>query len=344
MKRLLVVGAGAIGGFLAGRLAQAGAEVHAVARGAQLAALAGDGLTLRGTDGRVERIRFAVHRDIAAAAAAAGAAFDAVFVCLKAHQVLPVLPALVEVAREAGLLVPVHNGVGWWYFQRAGGRFDGEPVRAVDPDGAMVRQLPVDRTVPMFAFKSNQVTAPGEITCQIATSDAFPLGELDGADTARLRALIALLDAAALAPARVDVRATMWAKLLGNVYANPISALTESPIGPLATFPDTRALALALMAECAAVASALGVTIPATFEARLARAVEVGDARPSMLQDRDAGRAMEIEPILGALVELGGKTGVATPHVFALLACLRLIQAREQRAPAARSVHLTTES
>ncbi|MGE0800771.1 MAG: ketopantoate reductase family protein [Lautropia sp.] len=326
MKRFLIVGAGAIGGFLAGRLAQAGSDVHVVTRGPHREALARAGLHLIGSDGSEARVPLATHADIDAAAAAAGTPFDVVLVCLKAHQLLPVAPALGRVARHAQLLVPVHNGVGWWYFQKSAGRFAGEPIRAVDPDGRLIAELPVDRTVPMFAFKSAQVTEPGVVRYLAAPSDRFPLGELDGHRTERVAALIAAFTAAGLASAETDVRATMWSKLLGNIYANPISALTGVAIGRLAAFPPTRALSVELMRECSAVAQALGVVVPMSIDERLARAAEVPLARPSMLQDREAGRPMEVEPILGALAELGAKTGIPTPHVAALLACLRLIQ------------------
>jgi 2-dehydropantoate 2-reductase len=136
------------------------------------------------------------------------------------------------------------------------------------------------------------------------------------------------MTAAGLAAPRADIRATMWAKLLGNVYANPICALTGIPLGPVVSHPETRELAMRLMNECASVAASLGVSIPMSFEERLRRSAAVGAARPSMLQDRDAGRPMELDAILGALVELGDLQGIATPSVRSLLACLRLIESR----------------
>jgi 2-dehydropantoate 2-reductase len=328
MMRLLVVGAGAIGGFLAARLADAGHAVTVVARGPHLEAIRTRGISLTGTDGSRLRASVRAVAGLEELAAAGVPSFDVVFVCLKAQQVLQVLAALAKVALQAGLLVPVHNGVGWWYFQGLAGPFAGEPVRAIDPDGLMVASLPVDRTVPMFAFKAARVTSPGMVEHNVAATDSFPAGELDGTRTPRLQALVELLTSAGLRTQIGDVRSLMWSKLLGNVYANPISALTGATVGEIAADPSTRALAIDLMGECAAIATGHQVRIPVSFDERLARAAEVASARPSMLQDRDAGKPMEIEPILGALIELGQRVGIQAPHVSALLACLRLIEAR----------------
>jgi len=321
--RILIVGAGAIGGFLAARLSGAGHDVAVVARGAHLQAIRTDGL----------RLVTAAGPDVVARVDAFGAmdevgATDAVIVAVKSYQIGPLVPSIVGAASRTRMIVPVQNGIGWWYFQGRTGRHAGRAVRSVDPAGDLAIGLPADRIVPMFAFKAAEVTAPGVVRHIPSDTDRFPLGELDGAVTSRVRDLSAALTASGLSAPITDIRVEMWTKLLGNIYANPICALTRVPLGPAIAHPATRMLAVRLMQECKSVAAAHGVGIPVSFEERLARSASVGDARPSMLQDRDAGRPMELDAILAALVELGDLEGVPTPCVQSLLACLRLVEAR----------------
>lgn len=328
--RVLVAGAGAMGGFLAARLALAGHRVDVVARGAHLRAMRAGGLTLV-ADGEPPRTAaVGAHERLDDAPGA-----DVLLVAFKAHQ-LPALAApLARAASRAALLVPVQNGVGWWYFQRAGGPWDGRAVESVDPGGALAASLPLGRTAPLFAFKSAEVRAPGVVSHVPTASDAFACGTLDGAPVDGLADFVAAMAGAGLRLEVSDVRALMWTKLMGNVFANPICALTGVPLGPAVAHPDVRELALGLMHECVAVARAHGVTVAADPVQRLARSAAVGAARPSMLQDRDAGRPMELDAILGALVELGRLVDVPVPRVQALLACLRLIESRAAAAPAA---------
>jgi len=323
--RFLIVGAGALGGFLAARLALAGHAVDLVARGAHLDAIRRRGLTLVEAGRDSQTVAVGAHAQVTDAPPS-----DVVLVTLKSHQLPAMAAPLAAAAARASLLVPLQNGVGWWYFLGTpAGRWAGRTVAAVDPDGMLAATLPLDRIAPMFAFKSTEVVAPGVVSHIRSDADDFPCGRVDGRGGAALDSLVAAMTSAGLRCRAADVRTLMWTKLLGNTFANPICALTGLPLGPAVSHPDGRALALALMAECAAVAAAHGVLLPVeTFDQRLARAASLHRARPSMLQDRDAGRPMELDAILGALVEMGRLADVDTPRVQALLACLRLIETR----------------
>lgn len=321
---ITIVGAGAIGGFLAARLARAGHDVNVVARGEHLAALRASGrIVLQAPDGVREE---APVRAVASAAEAPAA--EILFITLKAHQLPEAAAGLAGAVTAADIVVPIQNGVPWWYFQRHGGPHDGRVVRAVDPDGALARALDPAKLVPAFAYKAAEVVAPGVVRDNRAASDQFPVGGLDDAAAPRVARLKALFASAGLAAPDGDIRRQVWNKLLGNVWANPIGALTGATVGTTLRHPATRSLALALMAEVAAVAAALGRPVSASFEDRLTRAEQVGDAKASMLQDVERGRKPEHDAILGALIELAGLTGVLVPHARALYACLDLAESR----------------
>ena len=319
--RFLVVGAGAIGGLLAGRLLAAGHAVTVLARGAHLEALRTRGLRLENAQGRVDyQGPVDICDDLREAPEV-----DGLIVTLKSYQLAALAWPLSVAAGRARLLVQIQNGVGWWYFQGDAGPHCGHVVRSVDPDGALAASLPVDRTVAAFAFKSAQVVEPGVIRHLESPSDKWVLGELGRGDGTRLRDLCDAFSGAGLATELGDARQSMWNKLLGNIFANPVCAITRQPLGFVARHPAARALGLALMHEMAAVAGALSCPITMSFEERLDRGMTLATARPSMLQDLEANRPMELDAILGAVVELAQLTGVATPRIEALLACLRVM-------------------
>ena len=332
--RFLVVGAGAIGGFVAGRLLAAGHAVTVLARGAHLDAMKTRGLRLEDAQGRVD---YQGPVDICADLRDAPAV-DALIVTLKSHQLASLAGSLAVAADRAQFLVQIQNGVGWWYFQAHAGPHRGHVVRSVDPDGALASSLPVDRTVAAFAFKSAQLVQPGVVCHLESCSDKWVLGDLGGGDGARVRDLCAAFSGAGMATELGDARQWMWNKLLGNIFANPVCAITRQPLGVVARHPVARTLGLGLMHEMAAVAAALGCPITVSFEERLDRGMALSAARPSMLQDLEANQPMELDAILGAVVELGQLVGVATLRIEALLACLRVMDppAPRQAAPAAK--------
>lgn len=322
MTKILIVGAGAIGGFYAARLAQAGHDVTVLARGAHLKAIQQEGLRLETQDKQFDSItQVKAISDLEEAQAP-----DMVMVTLKAYQVAPIVDPLARIAAQARIFMPIQNGIGWWYFQRHGGLREGTVVKAVDPQGHLVARLPVHTTIPAFAFMSAQVVAPGVVRHISAPGDHLAMGELDGTDTDRLRQVGADLELAGIKPKYGDVRNLMWQKLLGNIFANPLCALTGRVLGDVVRCEPTRALALDLMREVCAVASSLGHDPGVSLEARLQRAEAMSAAKPSMLQDLEAGRPMELDAILGALIEMAGYAQVQTPVVKTLHACLRLVE------------------
>jgi 2-dehydropantoate 2-reductase len=328
--RILVAGAGAIGGYLAGVLARAGHDVTVLGRGAHLAATRERGrIALETTDGKREEFPVAAVADAGDAAPP-----DVLFITVKAHQVPELAPRLASAAAAAEIIVPCHNGVGWWYFHRHPGRLAGRAVHAVDPDGSIARHLDPAKVVPTFAFKAAEVVAPGVVRHIVTASDSFPVGELDGQPSQRVERLSRAIAQGGIPAPVADVRQRMWWKLLGNIWANPIGALTGTTVGATGTHPATRTLSLALMSEVAAVATALGVTVDTDFERRLGRAKEVPNAKASMLQDRERGRPLEYEAILGAVVEIAELVGVKVPHTTTLYACLALLDSAQARARA----------
>jgi 2-dehydropantoate 2-reductase len=317
--KLCVVGAGAIGGFLAVRLASVCDEVSVVVRGANLAAVREHGLKLIMADGgqQVARVRATDRMHELGAQ-------DLVILGMKAHQVAPAVPELATLLGPQTLVVTTQNGIPWWYFFKHGGPHEGRRIEAVDPGGVISAALPVDRTIGCVVYPACELEAPGVIR-QIE-GNRFPLGEIDGADTPRVRALAELFRSAGFkTPVLTDIRAEIWLKLWGNVSFNPISALTHATLQDICRFPATRALAATMMTEAQQVGAALGVPFKVSLDKRIAGAEAVGAHKTSMLQDVEAGRVLELDALVRSVIELGHVTGVATPaieQVYALAALL----------------------
>ena len=316
--RIAIFGAGAIGGFLGAKLAAAGtAEVTFIARGPHLAAMQSDGVTLISGEERVT-----VHPRCVGSAAEAGPQ-DYVFVTLKAHA----LPgAAADIARmlvdDDAALVTGINGVPYWYFHGVEGPHAGRAVESVDPGGRLLEILPPARAIGCVVYPAAEVEAPGVI--RHTYGDRFILGEPDGSRSARVERLSkALIGAGLSAPVRTRIRDDIWVKLWGNMAFNPLSALTASTLDRLATQPDLRGVVRALMLEGQAVARALGVRLAIEVDRRIDGAGEVGAHKTSMLQDLERGRPMEIDALLGAVVELGEVVAVPTPISAMILALVR---------------------
>jgi 2-dehydropantoate 2-reductase len=318
---VLVVGAGAIGGVLAARLALAGHRVAIVARGAHCAATAQRGALLLETSEGVACAPVAAYDTLRAAPDA-----QAVFVTVKAHQLAPIADDLAPRVRAAQVFVPIQNGIPWWYFQHSEGPHAGRIVRAVDPDGHLAALLGNAVIVPAFAQVAAEVVAPGRVVHQAFAADAFPLGPLAAAHEDAAARAAALIGSAGFNAPLTDVRRFVWVKLLGNVWANPIGALTGATVAQIATHRMGRPLALALMTEAQSVARALGVDPSIDFEQRLERARTLRQGvKASMLQDVERGRETEHAAILGALIELAELARVDVPHVATLQACMELL-------------------
>jgi 2-dehydropantoate 2-reductase len=319
-RKVCVVGAGAIGGFLAGTLAHAGHDVTVIARGAHLDAIRHHGLTLVRPDGGksiASRLR-AVERLTDAATQ------DVVLLTVKAHQIAPLVPDLPALLGPATIIVTLQNGIPWWYFQKHGGPFDGRTVDAVDPGGLLAASIAVDRLIGSVIYVAASVIAPGVV--HNPYGNRILLGELDGVATPRVQSLSQMLTQAGLAaPVTPNVRTEIWLKLWGNVAFNPISALTHGTLADIARDPATRALVTSVMTEAQVIAHKLGIEFPVSLERRISGAESVGSHKTSTLQDIEAGRPIELEALVGAVIELGRLTQTPTPHIETLYACAGLL-------------------
>jgi 2-dehydropantoate 2-reductase len=316
--KICVYGAGAIGGLVAVKLAGLGEEVSVVARGAHLAAIRERGLTLR-MEGSEQTVRVrATERpeDLGRQ--------DLVILAMKAHQLAPVAASVRSLVGPDTILLTAQNGIPWWYFLKHGGPHEGSRIESVDPGGVIAAQLDVDRVIGSIIYPASEIVAPGVI--QHVEGNRISVGELDGRETDRVRGLAELLRRAGF-KARVasDLRSEIWVKLWGNCTFNPISALTHATLAQICRFPPTRALAAETMREAQAVGEKLGVRFGVTLERRIAGAESVGEHKTSMLQDLESGRPMEIDALVGAVVELGRLTGTPTPHLSAIHACVTLL-------------------
>lgn len=313
--KVCIVGAGAIGGVLAARFAHAGFETSVIARGAHLDAIRARGLTLRSAQGTVS-VRVHASDEPAALADEAGQQ-EVIFIALKAHQIPAMLGRLAPLIEPETVVVPAINGVPWWYFHREGGRFDGDPVRAVDADGAMLRTLDPHHILGCVVHASGEVTAPGEVTWN--GQKLFVLGEPDGSLSRRLNALADAMHRAGLEP-RVSerIRDEVWMKLIGNTSFNPVAALTRARMDRICPNPRLVGFIRVVMEEMTRVADAYGIRQLVSIDKRLEIARSIGPVKISMHQDLDLGRPMEVEAIVGAFCELAQKVGVATPLTEAL--------------------------
>lgn len=315
--KICIFGAGAIGGFMAVKLVQAGADVSLVARGPHLAAMKANGLTLI-EDG--ERVTVPVT---ASDNAADLGEQDYVIVTLKAHSVPPVVDKMQPLIGDHTTIVSGVNGVPWWYFHKQGGPHEGTRLASVDPGDAQWNGFGPDRVLGCVVYPAAEVVEPGVI--KHIEGNRFSLGEPDGCRSERALALSQTLAKAGLrAPVRPRIRDEIWVKLWGNLSFNPISALTHATLGVLCTDPGTRAVARSMMLEAQAIGEALGVKFPIDVERRIDGGAAVGAHRTSMWQDLDAGRPMEIDALVTAVQELGRLTETPTLTVDIVLALVQL--------------------
>ena len=319
--RICIVGAGAIGGYVGARLALAGEDVTLIARGAHLAAIQSHGLVLQLADGTAEVARPALATNDMGAAGP----HDLVIAAVKAQSLPGLAPAMRALYHEQTVVIPMQNGIPWWYFMKHGGQYEGRRVEAVDPDGVLAANVEVERVIGCVVYPAAELATPGVV--RHVEGNRFSLGELDAAKTERIQQIAQVFNRAGLkAPIRPRIRSEIWVKLWGNLAFNPISALTHATLAEIAAHPQARGLARAMMLEAQAVAEQLGVEFGVTVEQRIAGAAEVGAHKTSMLQDVEAGRPTEIDALVGAVAELGRLTGTPTPHIDAIYASVKLLE------------------
>jgi 2-dehydropantoate 2-reductase len=318
--KIAIVGAGAIGGMLGVKLAQAGEDVTFIMRGANLDAVKRNGLKLIMEDGTESLVQPAKATDRIGEAGAQ----DLVILAMKAHQLAPVVADLPGLYVPDTIVVTMQNGIPWWYFHKCPGPNEGMRIEAVDPGGVIAANLDVDRVIGCVVYPASELIAPGVV--RHIEGNRFSVGELDGTETARVKRVSELFRKAGLkAPVLSDIRSEIWLKLWGNLSFNPISALTHATLADICQFPLSRNLAATMMAEAQAVGERLGVRFRLPLERRIAGAEGVGQHKTSMLQDIEAGRALELDALVGAVVELGRVTGIPTPHIDAIYACVSLL-------------------
>jgi 2-dehydropantoate 2-reductase len=302
--RIGVVGAGGIGGFLAGALARSGIEVAVVARGEHLAAIARDGLHVESDLGT-----FAARVDASDDLRTLGR-FDALLLTFKAHQWPEFVPQLEPFSKSGATIATMQNGLPFWYVRRPS-------LESVDPSGRIANLFPDDRIVGAAVHVSGHIARPGAI--RQSGGMRYVLGPPQGGTDARADALVAAMRAAGLSPeADPNIRATVWLKLVNNAGLNPVSALRGLTIKPMLGDPQARAEVRELMEEALHVGQAMGVVDDVDIDARIAYAARLDDVKTSMLQDYERGRPLEDGPILGALIELAQRHGVEVPKLRAV--------------------------
>lgn len=318
--KVCIVGLGAIGGFVAHRLAEGGATVSAVARGATLSAVREHGLRMlsAGETGAGRAVRIAVSDS-----AAALGPQDLVVLAVKTTA-LPSVPGTIgPLLGPDTTVLSAMNGVPWWFFSGLGERWHGTHLEATDPRGELVAAIPPSRVVGCVVHMSASTEAPGVV--RHAFGDRFIVGEPGGADTARLAAIADVLRAGRLqveTTSRIELE--VWLKLWGNMTMNPVSALTGATMDRILDDLLLRRFVSDAMREAAAIGEALGLSITMTPEERHVITRKLGAVRTSMLQDVDAGRPIELDALVGAVSEIARVVGIDTPNIDALLGLTRL--------------------
>src|SRR5579862_4309469 len=328
--KFLIAGAGAIGAYMGACMARAGQDVTLFARGPHLRAMQEHGVRVKSVDGD-----FDAHPKIAASLEDVGPV-DVVFLGVKAHGLTQLAPQLKPVLGPATAVVGTQNGIPWWFFQGWGGEHQGMHLERVDPGGAIAAAIEPRRVLGSLAYFATDIVEPAVIRHTEGNKISFV--EPNGTKSERARKIAEPLIAAGFrCPITPRFRHEIWVKLLGNVAFNPISALTRGTLEELARDPEVSTVVRALMAETEAVAAKLGIELPITIDQRMAGAEKVGAHKTSMLQDLEAGRPMELEAVVGAVVELGGRLGVPMPATRAVYACVKLLAARVSVRPVAPS-------
>ncbi len=318
--KICIVGAGAIGGMLGVKLALTGHDVTLILRGANLEAVKKNGMTLIEESGNE-----LIAQPIKATSQISEAGVqDMVILALKAHQVAAVAAELPLLMHKTTRVVTMQNGIPWWYFHKLAGEYAGMPVKAVDPEGVIAQHIPIDSVIGSVVYPASEVIRPGVI--KVIEGNRFTLGEIDGADTPSIRAISDAFKAAGFkAPVSMDIRSEIWLKVWGNLSFNPISALTHATLEDICLYPPTRELAASMMTEAQAIGEKLGVQFKVSLEKRIAGAQAVGQHKTSMLQDVELGRALELQALVAAVMELGQITQTPTPTIHAVYALASML-------------------
>lgn len=323
MMKVAIIGAGAVGGLLTARLSATEAEVTLVARSNAAAAIRQNGLTMLTPQNRLVRLAPRVTDDSLSLGPQ-----DVVILCVKAHALRGTVDSVAPLLGLDTVIVPMVNGVPWWYPHRQPEPLADRPLSSVDPDGLLWRSFDPDRVVGATTF----VAVEGDGPCRVrhVNDQRFVFGDAADRDRPAVDAIVSLFGQAGFQAARADdIREAIWVKLWGNLAFNPLSVLTGATLGRLCGDPGSRGVGRAMMLEAKAVAEALGVRFATSVDDRIANAAAVGDFKTSMLQDYEGGRRLELDAILGAVIELAERARVEVPLLRAILALVDL-RARER--------------
>jgi 2-dehydropantoate 2-reductase len=316
--KFLVAGAGAIGAYVGARMARAGYDVTLFARGPHLEAMQERGVQVKSAEGD-----FQVQPRIVGSLEEAGPA-DVVFLGVKAHSLPQLAPQLKPVLGPESIVVSTQNGIPWWYFQGFGGAGEGIHLERIDPGGVISSAIEARRVVGSIVYFSTEIPAPGVI--QHTEGNRISLGEPDGARSDRCRRIAEALVASGLrCPITTHIRQEIWVKILGNASFNPVSALTRATLVQMVRDPGASAVIRNIMQEVESVSRKLGMELPVTIDQRMAGAEKVGEHKTSMLQDLEAGRPMELEALVGAVVELAEHLGLPMTHTRTVYSCAKLL-------------------
>ncbi len=317
--KICVVGAGAIGGLMAAKFALAGNDVTVIDQGIHLEAIQKNGLKLIWEDSS-EHVATVNATDSVKDVGPQ----DLVVLALKAHYLELIARDVEELCDPDTMILTVQNGIPWWYFHNHGGQFDGHRLDTLDPSGVLTKHIDGDRIVGCVVYPAAAILEPGVINH--VEGDRFPIGELDGSTTQRVETLLELFTSSGFRSRILDdIRSEIWLKAWGNLSFNPISALTHATLVDICQFAETRKLAENMMAEAQEIAEALNITFRHTIEKRISGAESVGAHKTSMLQDVEAGRSLETEALIGAILELGKLNKIAAPSIAAVYACVKLL-------------------
>ncbi|MGI9329585.1 MAG: 2-dehydropantoate 2-reductase [Gammaproteobacteria bacterium] len=315
--KICIYGAGAIGAYLGVELIEAGHEVTLIARGPHLAAMQAKGLTLQ-INGQSKTVPVKATDNPAEAGPQ-----DYVIVTLKAHSVAAIVDQMQPLLGPDTAVVTAQNGVLWWYCYGLEGPFNNHRLEIADPGGRIWDALGPERAIGCVVYPSCEIVEPGVV--KHLEGQRFMLGEPNGEKSERVVALSrALTEAGFKAPVRKKIRDDTWFKLLGNATFNPVSVLTGATLQDMGTDPATRELIHRMMTEATRVAEKLGVRFAMSIEKRIDGAVAVGAHKTSMLQDLEAGRPLELDALVGGVIELGRLVGEPTPTIEQILTLARL--------------------
>jgi 2-dehydropantoate 2-reductase len=316
--KFLIAGAGAIGAYIGARMAQAGFDVTLFARGPHLLAMQEHGVQVKSSEGD-----FVARPAIAGSLEQVGPV-DVVFLGVKAHALPQLAPQLKPVLGPDTTVVSTQNGIPWWYFQGFGGEYEGIHLERVDPGGVISSAIEARSVVGSIVYFATEISAPGVI--QHIEGNRISLGEPDGTRSDRCRRIAEALIASRLrCPVTTRIRHEIWVKVLGNASFNPVSALTRATLAQMVRDPGVSSVIRNIMQEVEAVSNKLGMELPVSIEQRMAGAEKVGEHKTSMLQDLEAGRPIELEALVGAVVELGERVGLPMTCTRTVYNCAKLL-------------------